>query len=157
MKFQRYRGLIRETLNIGAVIALFSAFFVLGPCLMEQSGCLRRVMVELLIIAVIALIAAFSILTDVYVVDGNRLLDMVVIDGLGIKLECGKGQSKSILWEDIAKIDRISGLKCCPETHVTSVRGEILWWYYAGEKQEEYIFEQHPELKQIFTCKEAKL
>lgn len=147
MKFKRYYGHIKSRFVILLLIIALISFF----SLMVKYDSLQLVLLAwVLPCAVMSLLACFSILDDIYAIDKNHISDTVLIDEEGISEICGNKSKKTILWEDISEIKKVYSRNLCPRIFITSIFGEMIWWYAGDKKAESYIFERHPKLITVF-------
>jgi hypothetical protein len=76
---------------------------------------------------------------------------MIIFDKDEIKLECESGENKAIQWNDVIKIERDRHMNMPNTVTVTGINGEKIFWYIFDKKSEHYIFEQHPELRRVYS------
>ena len=150
MEIKKYHGHIKNRFLMLLSTVIFLSFF--SVFLSTQSGDYRLLLFAgIMPIMVITALIISSLLVDIYILDHSRIDDMILINEKGISLKCLKSQSKSILWGDVIKIEKIRSRNLSPRIFVTSVNGEEIWWYSANKKAEIYILGHHPELASVFA------
>lgn len=150
MKFRKYSGELRtRTLCCATLCVLLLGFSIYLSVWTGEYQCL-------LITGFLPILyfvgSTYLFFLRMFREDKSDISDMIVINENGIKLECENGHNISIIWKDIIKIEKKSYIGLSPLIYVTSVSGEVIWWYAPNKKAEHYILEQHSELAKLFTA-----
>lgn len=150
MEFRKYGGYIKDLLSGFFFVFLMELLIIICAFFGDFEAFGLAFSIVILSWAFMTALGILASLSAVKSKEGD-LSDRIEIDVEGIKLKPKKSRERVILWEDVAKIERLLMYRRCPIIYVTGLNGEKIWWYRADKRPERYIFVQHQELKQIFV------
>lgn len=142
MKFRKYSGEINSRMAaVGFCSILFSSMFL--PLEIEYIESLLMGVFSIAFVLIISLTSLMRLIR----LDKAKISDMIVLSDEAVELQCKNGDSKLILFQDVARIEKIRCRSLSPCIIVTGTDGSKICWYSANEDAKKYILRVRPEME----------